>query len=104
MNNFVVFNRALDDLNATSAQNMVKELAHKKAEKEQDKMIREMLKARKHLRDEVKAVIDESNAKERDAEFQDFHRRHDLRLAEINVRGVVYCICTIIVTIHCFVG
>lgn len=64
---------------------MVKELAHKKAEKEQDKIIREMLKARKHLRDEVKAVVEESNAKERDAEFQDFHKRHDMRLAEINV-------------------
>ncbi len=66
---------------------MAKELAHKKATKEQDRIIRELLNAKKHLRDEVKAVLQTAEAEQIENQFKDYHKRRDAQLAELTVNN-----------------
>ena len=62
-----------------------KEVANRDAERARDKMIREMIAARQHLRDEEKKVLDEAQENQTREELEEYKRRRDLQLAEINV-------------------
>lgn len=69
---------------------MQRELAHRKAAKKQDRIIRELLTAKKHLRNEVREVLHAAKADQVESQFQDYHRRRGLQLAELNVSTVTY--------------
>ena len=62
-----------------------KDIENRNAERARDKMIREMIAARQHLRDEVKQVLDEAELKQSQEEFEEYKKRRELQLAEINV-------------------
>ena len=83
----LVLFRALADLKDSAVESMQKELTHKKAMREQDRIIRELLNAKKHLRDEVKAVLKTAEAEQVEAQFKEYHKRRDAQLAELTVRS-----------------
>ncbi len=83
--NVVFVNRALENLKESADETRIKELAYKKQQRKQDRIIRELLNAKKHLRDEVNVIKADAQNAMIEKQFKEYHVRRDLQLAELNV-------------------
>ena len=71
----------MNDVNST----IIQERQQRKADRATTKMIQEMLNARKHLDEEVKKVLDEDIQHQATVEIEDYKRRRDLQIQEMEV-------------------
>ncbi len=84
--NIEPFCSKLDELGNVINKTIKDELIFKKEQHRRNKEVKEMIAAKKHLRDEVRAVIQEANAQTVENEFQAFHKRREAQLEEYRVK------------------
>lgn len=72
-------------LNEDASVVIVEELQHKNLERQRNKMIKEVIRANKHLRDEVKKAVEVAKETVKDGDFQAYAERRDAQIAEKKV-------------------
>lgn len=77
--------RRPDQLADKTATTIAKDLEHKKFEKATNRIIKELLNAKKHLREEVRKALDDDVKKQSLEEIEDYKHRRELQIIEINV-------------------
>lgn len=82
----IVSTRKLDELGMIVNKTMRDELIFKKDQHRRNKEIKELIAAKKHLRDEVRVIIQEANAQTVESEFKAFHERREQQLQEYKAK------------------
>ncbi len=77
--------RVFDDLNDKAAATIAGALKFKHAEQTQNKLIRDLVESREHIRNNVRQAIETAEAVAVDEEFRSFHRRRAEQSAEQKV-------------------
>jgi hypothetical protein len=76
----------LDKLGRTVNKAIQDEHFYKKEQQRHNKVMKEMLVAKKHLREEVKAVVQEAKVQDVEQEFRAFHKRREEQLQEYHAQ------------------
>ena len=82
-NPFAVCCRKLEGVRDETNMAMTKELEYNAKQKATDKLIKELLKAREAVREEVREVLHNAKLVQVEEEFREFHRRRAAQLAEM---------------------
>jgi len=78
--------RKLNELNELTRRTIAADLKFKREKRAREKMIKEYLEEKRHLRDKVKAIVEAAEEQHAEEQFQAFHRRREKQLAELVVR------------------
>ena len=73
-------------MNELTRHTIAADLKFKREKQAREKMIKEYLEEKRHLRDKVKAVMEAAEEQHAEEQFQAFHRRREMQLAELVVR------------------
>jgi ribosomal protein L14E/L6E/L27E len=84
-------------LNELTRRTIAADLKFKREKQAREKMIKEYLEEKRHLRDKVKAVMEAAEEQYAEEQFQAFHRRREMQLAELVVR-----MCNMMIVLYTF--
>lgn len=78
-------------MQAKNNEEMAAELKYYNTQKETDKMVKELLKQREHIREEVRENLQAAKMDQVEEEFKAFHKRRAAQLAEAEVSSTASC-------------